>query len=70
MLRRSLALLSITFSFHLRRRKARGALRRQSVGWDTVKVISDDKYEGRDTGSKGERQAQEYIVGKLKGAWC
>src|ERR1700736_1225719 len=34
--------------------------------WDTVKVISDDKYEGRDTGSKGERQAQEYIVGKLK----
>jgi Zn-dependent M28 family amino/carboxypeptidase len=34
--------------------------------WDTVKVISDDKYEGRDTGSKGERQAQEYIVGKLE----
>jgi Zn-dependent M28 family amino/carboxypeptidase len=34
--------------------------------WDTVKVISDDKYEGRDTGSKGERLAQEYIVGKLK----
>ncbi len=34
--------------------------------WDTVKEISDDKYEGRDTGSKGEHQAQEYIVGKLK----
>ena len=34
--------------------------------WETVKVIADDKYEGRDTGSKGERQAQEYIVGKLK----
>jgi Zn-dependent M28 family amino/carboxypeptidase len=34
--------------------------------WDTVKEISDDKYEGRDTGSKGERQAQEYIVGRLK----
>src|ERR1700727_2462226 len=34
--------------------------------WATVKVISDDKYEGRDTGSKGEHQAQEYIVGKLK----
>src|ERR1700722_112307 len=33
---------------------------------DTVKEISDDKYEGRDTGSKGEHQAQEYIVGKLK----
>ena len=34
--------------------------------WDTVKVLSDDKYEGRDTGSAGERAAQEYIVGKLK----
>src|SRR5579863_8132630 len=34
--------------------------------WDTVKEISDDKYEGRDTGSKGEHQAQEYIIGKLK----
>jgi Zn-dependent M28 family amino/carboxypeptidase len=35
--------------------------------WDTVKEISGDKYEGRDTGSKGEHQAQEFIVGKLKG---
>jgi Zn-dependent M28 family amino/carboxypeptidase len=35
--------------------------------WETVKEISDDKYEGRDTGSKGEHQAQEFIVGKLKG---
>jgi Zn-dependent M28 family amino/carboxypeptidase len=35
--------------------------------WATVQVISDDKYEGRDTGSKGEHEAQEYIVGKLKG---
>jgi Zn-dependent M28 family amino/carboxypeptidase len=34
--------------------------------WDTVKEISDDKYEGRDTGSKGEHEAQEFIVGKLK----
>ncbi len=34
--------------------------------WDTVKEISDDKYEGRDTGSKGEREAQEYLVGRLK----
>jgi Zn-dependent M28 family amino/carboxypeptidase len=34
--------------------------------WDTVKVISDDKFEGRDTGSRGERQAQEYIVEKLR----
>jgi Zn-dependent M28 family amino/carboxypeptidase len=34
--------------------------------WETVTVIADDKYEGRDTGSNGEHQAQEYIVGKLK----
>jgi Zn-dependent M28 family amino/carboxypeptidase len=34
--------------------------------WDTVKVISDDKFEGRDTGSTGERQAQAYIVERLK----
>jgi Zn-dependent M28 family amino/carboxypeptidase len=34
--------------------------------WDTVKEISDDKYEGRDTGSKGEKAAQDYIVAKLK----
>src|SRR6202044_3270222 len=34
--------------------------------WETVKEISDDKYEGRDTGSKGEHQAQAFIVGKLK----
>src|ERR1700731_4334730 len=35
--------------------------------WDTVKELSNDKYEGRDTGSKGERRAQDYLVGKLKG---
>jgi hypothetical protein len=26
--------------------------------WGTVKVLADDKFEGRDTGSPGERQAQ------------
>jgi Zn-dependent M28 family amino/carboxypeptidase len=34
--------------------------------WNTVKVLADDKFEGRDTGSEGERQAQAYIVGRLK----
>jgi Zn-dependent M28 family amino/carboxypeptidase len=34
--------------------------------WDTVKVLADDKFEGRDTGSTGERQAQAYIVQRLK----
>jgi Zn-dependent M28 family amino/carboxypeptidase len=34
--------------------------------WDTVTVLADDRFEGRDTGSTGERQAQAYIVEQLK----
>jgi Zn-dependent M28 family amino/carboxypeptidase len=34
--------------------------------WTTVKVLADDKLEGRETGSTGERQAQAYIVQQLK----
>ena len=34
--------------------------------WSTVKVLADDKYQGRDTGSIGEHQAQAYIVQQLK----
>jgi Zn-dependent M28 family amino/carboxypeptidase len=33
--------------------------------WSTVKVLADDKLEGRETGSAGERQAQAYIVQQL-----
>src|SRR6266852_4897192 len=36
--------------------------------WDYIKVIADDKMEGRDTGSRGERAAQEYAVEQLKKA--
>src|SRR5260370_34564632 len=62
MLRRSAALLLIIVAC-----TARGAEHFDGkTWWDTVKEISDDKYEGRDTGSKGEHQAQEYIIGKLK----
>ncbi len=62
MLRRSAALLLIIVAC-----TARGAEHFDGkTWWDTVKEISDDKYEGRDTGSKGEHQAQEFIVGKLK----
>jgi len=31
-------------------------------------VIADDKMEGRDTGSRGERAAEEYAVEQLKKA--
>jgi Zn-dependent M28 family amino/carboxypeptidase len=34
--------------------------------WSTVKILADDKFEGRETGSPGERQAQAYIVEQLK----
>jgi Zn-dependent M28 family amino/carboxypeptidase len=34
--------------------------------WSSVKILADDKFEGRETGSSGERQAQAYIVQQLK----
>jgi Zn-dependent M28 family amino/carboxypeptidase len=36
--------------------------------WNHVKVLADDKLEGRDTGSKGEKAAQEYAVEQFKSA--
>ena len=34
--------------------------------WNHIKVLADDKLEGRDTGSRGERAAQAYAVEQLK----
>jgi Zn-dependent M28 family amino/carboxypeptidase len=34
--------------------------------WATVSVLADDKFEGRNTGSPGERAAQDYVVGELR----
>jgi Zn-dependent M28 family amino/carboxypeptidase len=34
--------------------------------WSHIKVFADDKLEGRDTGSRGERAAQAYAVEQLK----
>jgi Zn-dependent M28 family amino/carboxypeptidase len=36
--------------------------------WNHVKVLADDKLEGRDTGSRGEREAEKYAVEQLKQA--
>ncbi len=36
--------------------------------WDHIKVLADDKLEGRDTGSAGERGAQAYAIEQLKKA--
>jgi len=36
--------------------------------WNYVKVLADDKLEGRDTGSRGEHTAEEYAVKQLKAA--
>ncbi len=34
--------------------------------WNHIKVLADDKLEGRDTGSAGERQAQAYAIEQLE----
>src|SRR5437763_375169 len=36
--------------------------------WDHVKVLADDKMEGRDTGSQGLVHAEAYVVDQLKAA--
>ena len=36
--------------------------------WNHIKILADDKLEGRDTGSRGEREAQKYAVEQLKSA--
>src|SRR5580693_4162789 len=36
--------------------------------WNHIEVLADDKLEGRDTGSRGEREAQNYAVRQLKNA--
>src|ERR1700731_512572 len=36
--------------------------------WNHIKVLADDKLEGRDTGSRGEKEAQAYAVEQLKNA--
>jgi Zn-dependent M28 family amino/carboxypeptidase len=36
--------------------------------WNHIKVLADDKLEGRDTGSRGEHEAQAYAVEQLKNA--
>ena len=34
--------------------------------WDHVKVLADDKMEGRDTGSEGLKHAEAYVVDQLE----
>ena len=38
------------------------------VWWDYVKILAADNMEGRETGSPGLRQAQEYVVEQFKHA--
>src|SRR5437588_11059776 len=35
------------------------------IWWNHVKVLADDKMEGRETGSEGLRKAEEYVVQQL-----
>src|SRR5438477_11894616 len=34
--------------------------------WEHVKVLADDKMEGRDTGSEGHRRAAAYVADQMK----
>ena len=34
--------------------------------WSHVRVLADDKLEGRDTGSAGHRKAAEYVAGEFQ----
>src|SRR5437868_11626105 len=34
--------------------------------WDHIKVLADDKMEGRETGSPGLKEAEAYVVDQLK----
>jgi Zn-dependent M28 family amino/carboxypeptidase len=36
--------------------------------WDYVKVLADDKMEGRETGSEGLRKAEAYVVDRIQAA--
>src|ERR1700691_1311659 len=36
--------------------------------WNHIKFLADDSLEGRDTGSRGEREAQKYAVEQLRNA--
>ena len=34
--------------------------------WSHVRVLADDKFEGRDTGSAGHRKAADYVAGEFR----
>jgi peptidase M28-like protein len=64
--------LAIALCFSLRARLATVSADHSDFNgeswWDKVKVLADDKMEGRDTGSRGEHAAQEYAIQQLKDA--
>jgi len=33
--------------------------------WEHIKMVADDRFEGRDTGSEGLRKAEAYVVEQL-----
>lgn len=37
--------------------------------WATVKVLADDKMEGRNTGSEGYRKAAAYVAAEFAMCW-
>src|SRR5579862_5885735 len=64
----SVFLLALTFVFVLSAFAQGGLHFDGQTWWDHIKVLADDKLEGRDTGSRGEHEAQKYAIEQLKAA--
>jgi len=59
--------LSLTLSLTLLLAATASAARFDGESWwNIVKVLADDANEGRDTGSRGERAADDYVVARLR----
>ena len=61
----SILLLTLSFAFSA---AAQTAHFDGQTWWNHIKFLADDKLEGRDTGSRGERAAQAYAVEQLQSA--
>src|SRR5579862_3024752 len=64
----SVFLLALTFVFVLSAFAQGGLHFDGQTWWNHIKVLAADKLEGRDTGSRGEHEAQAYAVEQLKKA--
>ena len=67
-MRKTLTISLLAFTFAISANAQNASHFDGQTWWSHVKVLADDKMEGRDTGSAGERAAEEYSVEQLKQA--